>query len=437
LSVSAGEAVPLSAFLRPELPDAALCGLPGEVTRELAAGSEADPAALLLTFLAMFGNAAGPQPHAVFGGAPQPGRLFLLVVGEAASGRKGTAHQAVEALFRDADPLWSANRIFGGLQSAEAMVEHVADQRSDDCRLLVVETEFDRLVETMARTGTLAAQLRNAFDGRVLAVTRRDRGRSLTASNAHVSLIGHIVPGELLRHHRRLRQAGGLESRFLYAYVNRQAGDVSPFGAAGPSAPLAAKVGRALERSRSAVLDRADPVTRRLCLLRGVQPCTQLDVSGDVRDAWPDVRRRLTRSDHDLGAMFQRAETHVIRLAVIYSLADSSHVVDMTHVDAALAVWSYCARSAEVIFGIPVGGLPPARNPKQVAKVVDALHRAYPGWLARGEIGHQVLKGNVPAAQIEAILTYVQDDLKMLERREIKTAGRPREEYRLVGPFSR
>jgi hypothetical protein len=55
-------AIPLGAFLRPELPDAALYGLAGEVTRDLADVTEADPAALLLTFLTMFGNAAGPEP---------------------------------------------------------------------------------------------------------------------------------------------------------------------------------------------------------------------------------------------------------------------------------------------------------------------------------------------------------------------------------------
>jgi hypothetical protein len=172
--VTARETVPLSAFLRPELPDAALHGLPGEVTRRLAAGSEADPAAPLLTFLTMFGNAAGPQPHAVFGAA-QPSRLFLLVVGDAASGRKGTAHQAVDAVRRGGPAL------VGEPDLRRAPVGR-GDGRagggpaSDDCRLLVLETEFDRMIETMARTGALAAQLRNAFDGRVLAVTRRDRG---------------------------------------------------------------------------------------------------------------------------------------------------------------------------------------------------------------------------------------------------------------------
>ena len=60
---------PLSAFLRPELPPAALHGLPGEVAAVLSGASGADPAAVLLTFLALLGNAAGPQPHAWFGGA--------------------------------------------------------------------------------------------------------------------------------------------------------------------------------------------------------------------------------------------------------------------------------------------------------------------------------------------------------------------------------
>ena len=52
---------PLAAFLRPQLPPAALYGLPGEVATTLAESSGADPAAVLVTFLALLGNAAGPQ----------------------------------------------------------------------------------------------------------------------------------------------------------------------------------------------------------------------------------------------------------------------------------------------------------------------------------------------------------------------------------------
>ena len=66
------ETPPLARFLRPELPEAALHGLPGAVATRLAAATGSDPAAILLAFLAMFGSAACPQPHVKFGGAAHP-----------------------------------------------------------------------------------------------------------------------------------------------------------------------------------------------------------------------------------------------------------------------------------------------------------------------------------------------------------------------------
>ena len=119
---------PLSAFLRPELPAAALVGLPGEVTARLAASSGADPAAILSAFLTLLGNAAGPQPHARFGGAEHPPRLFTVLVGDAATGRKGTAYGNVEDLFTAADPDWAEARVLYGLQSGEAMIDQVHDR---------------------------------------------------------------------------------------------------------------------------------------------------------------------------------------------------------------------------------------------------------------------------------------------------------------------
>ena len=82
-TTATGTVPPLAAFLRPELHPAALHGLPGDVATTLADATGADPAAVLLAFLTLAGNAAGPQPHAWFGGAQHPGRLFVVLVGEA------------------------------------------------------------------------------------------------------------------------------------------------------------------------------------------------------------------------------------------------------------------------------------------------------------------------------------------------------------------
>ncbi len=420
---------PIGSWLRPPLPDAALHGLAGDVTRALARTTDADPAALLLTFLAMFGSACGPEPHVEFGGrAEQPARLFVVIVGDAATGRKGTAHEAVESLFAGADPRWSG-RIHPGIASAEAMIDRVADGLSDDCRLLVMETEFGRLLEVIARTGTLSMQLRNAYDGRTLQITRKDRARSVTAGHAHISVLGHITPSELIRQHARMRSAGGLESRFLYAYVTVTPREVSPFGAAGLPWDLTDRVRSALDRSRNAVLERTDPISRYLCLRRGVQPSTTMPVAEEVTGGWREVKARLPEVNTDLGTMFGRAETHVIRLALTYALADGSPVVGMEHVDAALALWTYCARSAEVIFGIPVGGLPPSIDPARRARAFVALHRAYPGWLALDTISGRVFGRNRTSDEVKAIMASLVAEGRA-EQRQVPTKGRPRTEYR-------
>ena len=421
---------PLAAFLRPELPPAALYGLPGEAAAVLSESSGADPAAVLVSFLALLGNAAGPQPHARFGGAEHPARLFAVLVGDAATGRKGTALGAVEPLFAEADPDWAESRIAYGIQSGESVIEQVADG-SGDCRLMLVETEFARLVETMARTGTLSTHLRNAWDGRTLhRATTRETQR---ASRAHVSMLAMITPEELLRHHRRLSQAGGLESRILYCYT-APLREVSPFAAAPDTGDLANRLRKVLLASREAVMSRSDPVSRVLLTLRGIQPRTELPVSHQVARAWREaVKSRLPAPDAGMPGLNSRAEAQVIRLAAAYALADMSREISPEHVEAALAVQSYCARSAEVVFSVPVAQLPPRVNPNVSARIVRALHDRYPGWVARDEIGSGLLHGNVAAADVDAALGSLAGQ-KIAEKRRTPTDGRTREEYRLIAP---
>jgi hypothetical protein len=423
---------PLGVFLRPVLPQAALHGLPGEAAVTLSAATGADPAAVLLTFLTLLGNAAGPQPHAWFGGAQHPGRLFAVLVGDAATGRKGTALGAVEPLFAEADPEWADGRVLYGLQSGEAMIDRVADGGyTGDCRLMVVETEFARLAVTMARTGTLSAHLRNAWDGRTL--QRVNSKRSQQASHAHVSMLAMITPEELLRHHARLSQAGGLESRLLYAYSAPES-DVSPFAAGAHHAGLANRLRDVLEASRDAVMATTDPVSRHLLTDRGIQPRAEMPVDTDVAAGWTAlVKSRLPVPGQGLAGLHSRAESQVIRIAGLYAMADGTGLIGREHVEAALAVWAYCARSAEVVFSVPISALPPVADPRHAARIVRALHQQWPEWIARDSIGSDVLHGNIPSAAVSAALA----DLiakRLIEHRQVPTEGRTRDEYRLGPP---
>ena len=50
-----------------------------------------------------------------------------------------------------------------------------------------------------------------------------------------------------------------------------------------------------------------------------------------------------------------RAEAQVLRLSAIYAALDSSSVVGLPHLQAALAVWDYCSASASHLFGDSTG----------------------------------------------------------------------------------
>src|SRR6185312_6480431 len=88
-----------------------------------------------------------------------------------------------------------------------------------DPRLLVVEPEFASVMARAKREGnTLAAVLRQAWDGRALSVLNR---RVLRASASHVAIIGHVTPREFRLRLAETEMAGGTYNRFLPVYVER------------------------------------------------------------------------------------------------------------------------------------------------------------------------------------------------------------------------
>ena len=110
-----------------------LTGLAGRVVEVLSPHTEADPAALLLTFLAAFGNLAGLGPHAVADGADHPARLNVVLVGDTSRSRKGTAWANIRKLLEQADPDWYDEcAVPGGLSTGEGLIAAVRDVDGDD-----------------------------------------------------------------------------------------------------------------------------------------------------------------------------------------------------------------------------------------------------------------------------------------------------------------
>jgi hypothetical protein len=386
----------------PVLDDAALYGLAGEIVRTLEPHTEADPAALLVSMLTMFGSAAAPEPHAVADAADHPPRLFVVLVGRSARSRKGSAVKNVERLMRVADPEWVSSSLVGGLASGEGLIAHAAQHEGQG--LVCVEEEFARALTAGGRSGsTLSPVIRQAWDGCVLRTMTKD---PITASNAHVSIIGNITIDEL-RVRVREEISNGFANRFMYICVQRA--KLLPDGGKPQGDELeglGARLREALEFARN-----VGEVTR----------------SPAASEQWASIYCELADDDPPglLGEATARAEAQVLRLAVAYALLDRSDRIEVVHQEAALAVWQYARASAEMIFPASIGD-------SLAVRVYDAICTAGPEGIDRTGL-HGALGGHVPAQQLQPRLELLQTrGLISLDR--ISTGGRPRELIRATPP---
>jgi hypothetical protein len=94
------------------------------------------------------------------------------------------------------------------------------DQGEPDKRLLVTEPEFASALRVMGRDGnTLSAIIREAWDTGDLNILNKNS--PVKATDARVSIIGHVTHEELRRYLDRTELANGFANRFLWICVKR------------------------------------------------------------------------------------------------------------------------------------------------------------------------------------------------------------------------
>lgn len=380
--------------------EAAFAGLVGEIVGVLAPSTEADPTAILVQLLVSFGSVLGRHPHYRVGAARHGTNEFAILVGPSGSGRKGSSWDAVEAVVAEIDKAFVTGRVVTGLSSGEGLIWHVRDQPhgpTADPRLLVVEPELASVLKASGReANTLSPVLRNAWDGRVLQViTKHDPAR---ASGAHVSIIGHITAGELVRHVSGLEMANGFINRFLIIAVRRVR--LLPEGGEPDHAALAPLLVRLRQALRHGATPRA------------------LGLDDQARTLWWDTYGRLSAGRLGLlGAVLGRPEAHIVRLALIYAVLDHADTISVAHLQGALALWDYAARSGAYVFGDTLGD-----------RVADEIWQAvcdHDGPITRSEI-RDLFERNKAKAEIDAALSTLVAAGR-IERRTLPGRGRPTE----------
>jgi hypothetical protein len=378
----------------PEPPaEAAYHGVMGDIARAVAPFTEADPVGVLGTCLAMFGAACGGG-RTLYQGSQQRTNLSILIVGGTGfSGRKGTALDVARRVFAlaypDLDGVWLV-----GVASGEAITGHLGRHESEE-RVLIVETEFGRLLTIMNREGsTLSAILRNAWDGVPLGHARA-RDESLVPRH-HVTILGHITPIELRAKLTDTDAGNGFANRLLFLAVRRT--QLIPF----PKAP------------DELVRQYVEPLHRAI-----VEARTGGEMAFDAaaRDRWEDFYAELAMTPRLglAGAVTGRHEAQVARLALVYALADRSSAVGVAHLEAAIALADYARRSAVWALGDSTGN-----------RHADALRRMLVDGQLSWDDAKRELGLRAAADMVAAVAVLVDAGLAELVSVTPPRGGRPR-----------
>ena len=202
----------------------------------------------------------------------------------------------------------------------------------EDKRLVVIETEFGSVLHVIRREGNTVSELiRNAWDdGNLSTMTKVSR----KATDAHVTIIGHITPQELRCSLSDNEVFNGFANRFMWAAVRGT---------------------RVLPWPRPH--DLLDGPVRLAEAIRVGQTRTELGRDEAAERLWGELcHGELNRSyPGRLDTLMGRARPQVIRLSLISALLDGSAVIRAEHVRAAMAVWRFCMGSARLIFGDGTG----------------------------------------------------------------------------------
>jgi len=414
------------------LGDAAYHGLVGQLVRSIEPHTEADPAALLVQTIVALGNCFGRNAYFQVEASRHYPNMFSVLVGKTAAGRKGTSWGRIANTFQSVAPEWSESCIQSGLSSGEGLIHAVRDETTKqepvrdkgfngkqrqitgyetviadvgvkDKRLLCLESEFGGTLRVMARqANTLSVLIRQCWDtGNLRTLTKNTASK---ATGAHVSVVGHITAPELRKFLLLEDAFGGVGNRFLWVCTQRS--KLLPMGGNGEVVDWELSTGLANAISHATDLGEV-----------------RFDLNAQT--IWCDVYAELSSGRPGLlGACTSRAEAQVVRLALLYALADSSSLIAREHLEAALEVWRYCFDSARYIFGDSTGD-------GHADAILGELRRAGAAGLTRTDIS-KLFGNNKPASLIDGSLAMLQGMGLARSERCNARPGRPEIRWFLV-----
>jgi Protein of unknown function (DUF3987) len=378
--------------------------------------TEADKAAVLGQFLLAFGNVIGRGPYFEISGDIHNTNLFMTIVGDTGTGKKGTSWKAVNWLYKRVSPGWLTDCVRpGGMASGEALIARVSDSRkigANEKRLLVVESEFGKHLRLAKRPGNILSPVfRQAWEtGNMVNDTKKNPDRT---TDAHVSFIGQITENELSSLFTDVDIFSGFAGRFLWLLSTESK-----------------ELDRPVTFQEECFQDEIRELQQTISLIRGsgrgeiggipelVPGIKQMKFSPEAEESWLPVRRAKKNIETiSMREVVSRAVQQILRLAMIYALLDRTGIIEARHITAALAFWNYCEDSVRYLFGDF------NYNPEQL-ELMEYLQDERRGFLTKTEVLRDIYH-NRNHKQMNQDLAQLKRAHRINFAMDKKTGGRP------------
>ena len=292
-----------------------------------------------------------------------------------------------------------------------------------DKRLWVRESEFANVLHQAKRDGnTLSPALRDGWDGE--SIDPAAKSNRVGVTRPHIGIAAGISPGELLSVINSRELSNGFANRFLTVHAERLCLVAEP--APPPPQVVAALAGRTAEVIRFAL---------------GGYPETSdtrpMHKSAAAREFWPPVYKSLCQPMETelLTTLLERRAPHLIRLAMLFALCDLTLVIELHHMQAALAWIDYHTDSVRYIFGRS-GQQERTRRREAMAGQIAEFLKGRPEGASRMELYNDCFGKHVTPLPLDDVLKMMLADHRY-GLSEIRTpradgkAGRPKLVYRM------
>jgi uncharacterized membrane protein (UPF0136 family) len=293
--------------------------------------------ALTITSLTYLGALLGHTPSTFYGSREQHAAFFSMLVGMTGKSRKGTTVSLVSGALAQATD--GVRGLKQSPNSGEGLIALAA--KADGAPMLILEEEFDRFLTSKGREGsTLSSILRQAFDD--IPLTSATAQKIVRSDTHHIAMLGNVTREDIGDGMARIDLKNGFANRILWAGTFTRDQPVTVFDNA-IDAPLRDSLREAIRWSNA--------------LTKPLIGGTTHQMEPAARQMLTDAASRYTGGVGLAPFLSQRLDTIASRIALVYACLDQSRVIEVIHVEAALAVTDYAMASATWVFPETTGDI--------------------------------------------------------------------------------